>query len=536
MPDLKKFETYDNAHFERFKILLIIRTLFVTLLLGVIAFINYKKLPELSFPVLALYGLIIFAYFFNIISAPLIKKFSFRPWFINAELITDAIFVTLLIYVTGGSNSVLSFLYIFLILEGGFINFRIGALTATVLSITLYTLLLSGEFYKSFPYLSLRKDEQAINNTAQLLSILSYNLVGFVSAGILWGILSEQIKKTSRSLKNLEDLTKIVFKKIPSGILTVTADGRISSFNNSAEAITGYSLEEVLGKPLKEFFPDFELTEPQTTRNECKFKKKDGKELILGYSAANLGDEGNVVIFQDLTREKEMQEEVKRSERLAALGKLSAGLAHEMRTIVSSISASAQLLKSAKSDEKEYEKLTRILLGESKRLNEIVTNFLNFSKPERNMSDIFELEEIIGELVDAFEKNNSKHIKFTKELDTQKTKIKGSKEGLRQVFSNLLLNAVEAIPDSGEIKIKSTLSQQNPDMIEITVSDTGCGIPEDVLPHIFEPFFTTKQSGAGLGLATVYRIVEAHRGKITVKSRAGEGTEFKLFFPTAEAN
>lgn len=533
MTEFKKIDSTDGELFEKFKILLIIRTLFVTLLLSVIAFINYKKLPELSFTVLSLYGLVIFAYLFNITSALLIKRFHFKHWFISAELFIDAIFVTLLIYVTGGSNSLLPFLYIFLILEGGYINFRWGAIIATSFSLILYGALLVLEFYKITPYLTLIKDDIPINNSVHLLSLLSYNFVGFLAAGTLWGLLSEQFKKAHKSLKSLEDLTKIVFKKIPSGILTINEEGVISSFNSTAETITGLRAENVFGKLLTDIFPNFRIENPQTTRNECIFKKKDGSEATLGYSIGNLGNAGRVIIFQDLTREKQMEEDVKRSERLAALGRLSAGLAHEMRTIVSSISASAQLLKSVKSD-KEHDKLTKILFNESKRLNEIVTNFLNFSKPERNMSEIFNIDQIIRDTIDTFEKNKSKDIKFTIDVSSKRTKIKGNREGIRQVFSNLLLNAIEAFAEKVIIKIAELQGQHN--MLEVSVSDNGCGIPQEILPHIFEPFFTTKGNGAGLGLATVYRIIEAHKGKVTVESMVGKGTEFKIFLPRAGVN
>jgi len=524
MTGLKKSDYSDGELSERFKILLIIRTLFVTLLLSVIAFINYKKLLELSFPVLSLYGLVIFAYLFNITSALLIKRFYFKPWYINAELLTDAMFITLLIYVTGGSNSLLPFLYIFLILEGGYINFRRGAIIATSFSLIFYGALLEMEFYKLIPYLSLIKDEMPINNSTQLLSLLSYNFVGFFAAGTLWGVLSEQFKKTHKSLKNLENLTKIVFKKIPSGILTVNENCLITSFNSAAETITGLKAENVLGRLLNDIFPNFRI-------DEGLFKKEDGSEIILGYSIGNLGKEGSVFIFQDLTKEKQMEEDIKRSERLAALGRLSAGLAHEMRTIVSSISASAQLLKSVESNKEEYDKLTKILMTETKRLNDIVTNFLNFSKPERNMSEIFNIVQIIRDTIDTFEKNNSKNIKFKTQLSSMRTKIKGNREGMRQVFSNLLLNAIEAIVEKGEVIIKVTDSQEQPNMLEVSVSDTGCGISEETLPHIFEPFFTTKGNGAGLGLATVYRIIEAHNGKISVQSTVNRGTTFKILLP-----
>ncbi len=355
MAELKKTDSNDGELFERFKILLIIKTLFVTLLLSVIAFINYKKLLELSFTVLSLYGLVTFAYLFNIISAILMKRFYSKSWFINAELLIDAIFITLLIYVTGGSNSLLSFLYIFLILEGGYINFRRGSFIATAFSLIFYGALIELEFYKIIPYLTLIKDETPINNQLQLLSLLGYNFIAFFAAGTLWGVLTEQFKKAHKSLKSLEDLTKIVFKKIPSGILTVNEEGLITSFNSAAVTITGLRAEDVVGKLLTDVFPNFRIENIQSTRNECIFKEKDGSAVILGYSIGDLGNEGKVIIFQDLTKEKQMEEDIKRSERLAALGRLSAGLAHEMRTIVASISASAQLLKSVESDKKEQD-------------------------------------------------------------------------------------------------------------------------------------------------------------------------------------
>jgi two-component system sensor histidine kinase PilS (NtrC family) len=425
-------------------------------------------------------------------------------------------------------------LYIFLILEGGYINFRRGAIIATSLSVIFFGTLIELEFYKKIPYLTLIRDESPINNRLQLLSLLGYNFIGFFAAGSLWGILSEQFKRAHKSLKSLEDLTKIVFKKIPSGIMTVNSDKLITSFNSAAETITGLKFEDILGMPLNKVFPNFRIDNPLSSRNECTFKNKEGRELLLGYSVGDLGSAGSVIIFQDLTREKQMEEDVKRSERLAALGRLSAGLAHEMRTIVSSISASVQLLKSVESDKKEHEKLTQIISNESKRLNEIVTNFLNFSKPERDMSELFNIDQIIRDTVETFEKNNSKNTKFIIDVATKKTKIKGNREGMRQVFSNLLLNAIES--NAEKVIIKVLDSQVQPQMLEVSVSDNGCGISQEVLPHIFEPFFTTKGNGAGLGLATVYRIIDAHKGKINVESVVNNGTSFKILLPKVEVN
>jgi len=533
---LQKSGVEQEILFQRFKLLLIIRTLFVTLLLAIIAFLNFKKLPELSFPILSIYGLIIFAYIFNIASAIAIKKITVQGWFIGVELLMDALFITMLIYVTGGSNSLLSFLYIFLILEGGYIYFRKGAFYSTALSIIFYGAALEFEFYGITPYMSLIREESPIKNSFQLLSLISYNFIAYIFAGILWGVLSEQFRRAHRSLKTLEDMTKIVFRKIPSGLMTVTRDGYITSFNNSAETITGMPSESVLGQRIMDVFPELRIDNPRPLRNECIMKKPDGKEIIVGYSIGDLGDEGMVIIFQDLTREKQMEEEVKRSERLASLGRLSAGLAHEMRTIVASISASAQLLKSTEANKDEWNNLTRIIINESKRLNEIVTNFLNFSKPERNMSELLDINQIIHDTIEAFEKNNKKKIKIKTIFNAGTKKIRGSREGMRQVFSNILLNAEEAMKDGGEITIKVGMSPDNQNMIDVTISDTGCGIPPDVLPHIFEPFFTTKENGAGLGLATVYRIVEAHRGKINVTSTVGKGTEFRITLPAEGVN
>ncbi len=152
------------------------------------------------------------------------------------------------------------------------------------------------------------------------------------------------------------------------------------------------------------------------------------------------------------------------------------------------------------------------------------------------MSEIFNIDDIIHDTIAAFEKNNSKNIKFSVEVHSRRTKIRGSREGMRQVFSNLLLNAVEAIDEKGHVIIKIADSQAQPDMLEISVYDNGCGIPQEILPHVFEPFFTTKGNGAGLGLATVYRIIETHKGRICVESMVGKGTEFKISLPKTEVN
>jgi two-component system sensor histidine kinase PilS (NtrC family) len=284
------------------------------------------------------------------------------------------------------------------------------------------------------------------------------------------------------------------------------------------------------------------------SRVEKRFRKKNGDEIFLGFSVSQGqgGDVDKIIIFQDLTRLRSMEEQLRRDEKLKALGELSVGIAHEIRNPLASISGSIQVLKDEVTLEGENRKLMEIVLRETGRLNILITDFLLFARPAREKRDIVDLNGIIDETIRIFSNcPEASRIRIVRDLDGA-VLVKADARQLGQVFWNLFLNAAHAMSPAGTLTVSSRLSHgfargehkglegtEEPPMVLVSVADTGGGIGKEDILRIFDPFFSTRESGTGLGLAIVHRIIESHGGRITVESTPGSGTVFSILLPLA---
>jgi signal transduction histidine kinase len=285
-------------------------------------------------------------------------------------------------------------------------------------------------------------------------------------------------------------------------------------------------------------------------RYETTFVDKTGKTLFLGFSISPLRDNndqviGKTFIFQDITTFKEMEEQVKRSDRMATIGEFAAGIAHEIRNPLTSLSGSIQVLKEELRLKGANRHLMDIILRESERLNNLITDFLLFAQPSRINKEKLDIAQLIDETLQLFENSpgDNRAIEITKELEGG-IFLLGDPHQLKQLFWNLFINAAQIMPHGGELRvnletvngaeISNRLKRAKKSMAplaKISVSDTGDGIKPEEKEKIFEPFFTTKEGGTGLGLAIVHRIVENHEGFISVKSQRNKGTTFDIFLP-----
>jgi two-component system sensor histidine kinase PilS (NtrC family) len=241
---------------------------------------------------------------------------------------------------------------------------------------------------------------------------------------------------------------------------------------------------------------------------------------------------GTATVFQDLTRFRELELSAARSERLAAVGKLAAGLAHELRNPLASISGSVELLAVGAAAGAEDRKLLEIVMREAERLSKLVSDFLAFARPAPPRAASVSLPDLVHEVLRVFESDpHARQLELTEELAPAVASADASQ--LKQVLWNLLLNASEATPPGGSLAVTTGISTAG--TVFVRVSDSGSGISPEDMERIFDPFFTTKPAGTGLGLATVHRVVEAHRGRIEVESRPGRGARFTVILPTSEA-
>jgi len=344
-----------------------------------------------------------------------------------------------------------------------------------------------------------------------------------------------------------------------SGLLTTNSDGCITSFNPEAERITGRSAGEVKGRALGEVIPGAtellgerdQAVSAEAQRTRLSYENARGERLHLGLAGSVLRDAvgqnvGDVVIFQDVTEVVTMESELRRRERLEAVGELSAKIAHEIRNPLASISGSIEILRSdlGSSDlGDESDQLMGIVMRETQRLDSLITDFLHYARPAPMRLEAVDLAGLIEDLLKLLQPACPGCI--TLQVDVAAgLQVQADPGQLRQLLWNLCLNGIQSIQDEGSLSISADRvkgefaqdgagSHRNASWIEILISDSGCGIPSDEQDRIFEPFYTTKNGGTGLGLAMVHRAVENHGGELQLESDLDRGTTFRIRLPGA---
>ena len=367
----------------------------------------------------------------------------------------------------------------------------------------------------------------------------------------------EIIQHLTRELVDVKNFTESIIQSIGSGIIITEMDDTITYINRAGERILGYAKDELIGRS----FSIFSLREKQSTapsflnnpddldtRREGWMRKKDETEFPVGFTINNhlsIREEriGKIVVFRDLTNIYKIQEEILRMDRLVSLGKLASGIAHELRNPLAGIKTTAQALGEEMSgDDSRREYLHRIT-KEIDRLNDLLKTFFSFAKPQ-NLNLVYcYIKDIINEIIPFLIKEIAdKGIRFIETYHPQLPKIKVDKTQMHQVFLNLFLNAIQAMPNGGELTIEASpiisnsLKEVKQNFIKIVISDTGRGIPSQIVHKIFDPFFTTKSKGIGLGLSITYQIIKKHGGTIKVESQWEKGTSFVINLPETLEN
>jgi len=366
-----------------------------------------------------------------------------------------------------------------------------------------------------------------------------------------------EIQRLTLELEGVRNFTESIIQSIGSGIIITEMNDTITYVNKAGERILGYSKDELMGKPFgildlreKENAIHSLLDNPEEddTRREGWLRKGDGSEFPAGFSINNhlsvKGETiGRIVIFRDMTNVYKIQEEILRMDRLVSLGKLASGIAHELRNPLAGIKTTAQALgEEMPEDDSKREYLSRIT-KEIDRLNGLLKTFFSFAKPERLNLVQCHIRDIINEIIPFLIKEIAdKKIHFIENYHPQLTKIRVDKNQMHQVFLNLFLNAIQAMPDGGELRIEVVPAISSPSdgqkqrFIRVVVTDTGRGISPQVLHRIFDPFFTTKPRGIGLGLSIAYQIINKHGGTINVESQWEKGTSFLIHLPEMVEN
>ncbi len=361
-------------------------------------------------------------------------------------------------------------------------------------------------------------------------------LLGLVAYGYFAS--AESVEMLETSFSRLKGTTDRILEDMEAAVIAVDANGQIRLANRQAEKLLGVTENEKTR--YDEVFQKDELGLSDVLKNrrpKSGWQLAIGEQFFLGSSSPLFGQngelEGGVAVISDLTRTKKLEGEAKKSERLALLGNLAAGVAHEIRNPLNTISIAAQRLKNeftVTSDQAEFEKFVTAVENEARRINQSVTEFLGLVRSEKLQKSKTNWKNFWNELVTAAQlEGNPKRIKVEADPAVEvEAEIDASQ--LKKALFNLVRNACEATPEGGELTLKNRkITAEN--RLEIIVQDTGPGIPQEVLPKIFEPYFTTKSTGTGLGLAIVHRIITEHNGKINAQNNPGKGTTFTINLP-----
>ena len=505
------------------------------------------RVPYSERQLIALYAVVL-AGFLSTLGYGLIAAYGRGRHLVLLELAADGVLITGLVYCTGGPRSVFGFVYIAWIVYAALRAGSLGTAVAPVAAALGYALVNWGVSAGWLPSLELA-DRVPLRET---LADIGTHTVAFVLVAGLSQRLARQIKRGQEQLHELGELHRRIVDNVSSGLLTVDQAGRITSFNREAERITGFSSRELVGARLEERLPEISAAisgdqtageregsvESDLSRLRICFENRHGERLHLGLSRSSLRDalgrpEGSVLIFQDLTRVAQMEEELRRSERLAAVGQLAAGLAHEVRNPLGSLSGAIELLARELPElGKDSRRLIRIVQRENARLNRLVSDFLSYARPGRLGRERCSLNELFSELQELLRAGGHWAAKVDLDL-APALDVCGDPDALRQVFWNLVLNAVDAGSEDDVVRIRARPgTDAEAGSVRVEVIDRGAGIAPELVDRIFEPFFTTRAKGTGLGLATVHRLVEGHGGSLQVTSEVGAGTTVSVVLPS----
>ncbi len=547
-------QSLEDKDKSRLRLLIVFRLIIITLFLGVAIFIDIKKtgIPVSVKTLNFLYFIIAATYFFSIIYILLLKVIKDFKINVYGQLAIDVIMVTLIVYITGSLRSNYSVLYTLVIIYSVIFLGRYGGLIIASAAGILYGLLLDFEFFNIIPPVTFF--EYGYDYTAEDVFIrILVHIVSFYVLALLASFVVEQEKKTRFLLKEKESefdqldlLFRSIIESLDTGVMTINLQGVIKTFNRAAEEITGFPLAAVINRQVVDVFPEFGaifnfgIYDKQIrSRMGVVIQGNKKQKIHLGCSSSPLRDKedkiiGSILIFQNLTEIKLMEETLEKSKRLALIGEMAAGLAHEMRNPLASITGSIELLKQGLKLKDTDERLMKIILRSKDQLDSFVRDFLLLARPIPLNSEMVDINSIISDILESLKLSADwmADIKINCSLGDGVI-IFANREQIRQVINNLVLNAIQAMKEGGILSILTrSMKHHDREVIEINVGDTGMGIEEKDMEKVFEPFFTKKHKGTGLGLTIVSRIVDGYGGRIHLESGLNRGTVCRVWLPS----
>ncbi len=521
-----------------------VRIIIITFLLGIELAIT--QLTQTNVPRIGFVCIIVLWYSISLFQILLLALWRDTRAHVRLQILTDIAFSTALLYVTGGIDTSFNFLYPLIIIVASIQLPRVWAYLTAGLSFILFAAML--ELIQYGVLHSYSMSARPDNKTLQLVVVV--NFCAYFAVAYLASTLSTKLRQGDvQALENLQALHENIIHSMSGGLITTDLQGRITLLNPAGGRLLERRLQDMIGTKVQELFLDrLPVIEASSARTEVRCEvgcvTPRGAQKIFGMKATLLrvpeqGEQGYIYTFADLTDIRRLEQEIRMRDRLSAVGRMAAGIAHEIRNPLSSIAGSVKVLSSISALNDEQRTLVQIVTRESERLNRIVSDFLVYSREKNYKFRAQDLVSLLNDTLTLLEnhplivspgKTGSKKISLVRQYATADAFATVDGDRLKQVFWNLCENAVRAMPEGGVLTVSLTGKEQT---WAICFSDAGSGMDAQLLEKIFEPFQSRFEGGTGLGLAIVYQIVQAHEAQISVSSAPGKGSEFRLEFSRA---
>ena len=451
------------------------------------------------------------------------------------QVLSDLAMVTLIVQVTGGIDSSLNFLYPLVIVVASMLLPRVWAYLSAALAFIMFGTTIELEYYSVIPSYSTSHPKLQALQVVIFVNLFAYFAIAYL-AGLLMSKLRQvdvQLKDASGALENLQALHENIVQSMSGGVITTGLDGRITLVNRAAQQLLEISEAELRGRSMPDLFQD-PLPHFGGARGDAEVRymtakgfRKTFRVMVSALNVSARGDLGFVYSFDDLTEIRRLEREVRMQDRLAAVGRLAAAIAHEIRNPLTSIAGSVSMLSDAPSLNPEERHLLQIVIRESGRLNNIITDFLAYSRGKQYRFEKVNLIPLLEDTLTLLQHRltaENAGIRLERSFPKSEAFVLADGDKLKQVFWNFCENAVKAMKSKGG-SLTVALAERGPDW-EMSFADTGPGISSQQTEKIFEPFQSNFEGGTGLGLAIVYQIVQAHEGKVWARSAVGKGTSF----------
>jgi two-component system sensor histidine kinase PilS (NtrC family) len=511
-----------------------VRILILTFLLGIelaVAAMTHTPLPMRLF-----ISTILFWYSISLFYVLLLSFWQDHRLQASVQVLTDLVLVSLVVHETGGWDSSLNFLYPLIIIVASVLLPRIWARLVAALAFILYGTVLELNYYELVPSYCTTHPE-----LKSLQAIIFVNLFAFLAVAYLAGLLTTklrqvgvQLKDASGALENLQALHENIIQSISSGLITTGLDGRVTLVNTAAQRLLERSPAVLIGTPVHELFLDpLPTGESQQTHAEVRFDtvqkfRKTLRVRVASLTVPERGVLGCVYSFDDLTEIRRLERDLRTQDRLAAVGRLAAAIAHEIRNPLTSIAGSVSMLSGIPELSEEHRRLLGIVTRESQRLNSIITDFLAYSRTKRYRFDRVDLVQLVEDTLTLMNHRMTAEktgVTIERRFAVRDAMVIADGDKIKQVFWNFCENAVRAMTGGG---ILTVAIESHGDDWQVGFTDTGSGMTSQQVEKIFEPFQSNFEGGTGLGLAIVYQIVQGHEGKVWARSKPGQGTTFIL--------